>query len=249
MNVSRTRAGPLFLTAVLFASLAAPSLAAQEQTEPGRVHGRVIDLDGERPLEGAVVRVATAGLEVMTDAAGRFTLNALAPGRHPLVVELAGYASRTDTLEIEAGTTLDVEIALSRAVVELPPIRVEARSRDLERLGFYDRRANEPGGYFVTADEIARRMPAYTSEILRRFPSVRIEYLGPGRRSVVFLRGVRCVPDVYLDGVKYPRGTADVDQVSPGSIAGIEVYIGALTPLQYRTNSCGAVLLWTKRGG
>jgi hypothetical protein len=66
-----------------------------------------------------------------------------------------------------------------------------------------------------------------------------------------------CEPDVYLDGIRMrdriPSSPAEnqldtVDLVPPAAIEGVEVYIGAVAPIQY-DHPCGVILIWTRRGG
>jgi hypothetical protein len=43
-------------------------------------------------------------------------------------------------------------------------------------------------------------------------------------------------------------GYETVDDIPPQQVAGIEVYAGiSEAPVQYQTNGCGVVLVWTKR--
>ena len=52
-----------------------------------------------------------------------------------------------------------------------------------------------------------------------------------------------------VDGLPVSDGANDLDSfVRPGEIGGVEVYNSAIgVPVQYGANSCGAVLIWTKR--
>jgi outer membrane receptor protein involved in Fe transport len=106
---------------------ASPALA---QLQTARVQGTVVDSQGQ-PVPGAAVVLADPlGSVVQTatsDAAGRFSLADVAPGRFTLRAEPAGAAGQSAwmPLTIEAALPLDV-------VVRLPPrleeaIRVEGR--------------------------------------------------------------------------------------------------------------------------
>ena len=55
-----------------------------------------------------------------------------------------------------------------------------------------------------------------------------------------------CVLDLYLDGAR--TADADLNQVPPEWLEGIEIYAGPDTPTEYSgPNPCGVVLLWTRR--
>ncbi len=59
-----------------------------------------------------------------------------------------------------------------------------------------------------------------------------------------------CIPDLYVDGLitggrpGEPKLTSH-DVVDPDDVEAIEVYIGSMTPIQYRA-TCGVILVWTR---
>ena len=135
--------------------------------------------------------------------------------------------------------------------IELEPVEVTIRSLDLERSGFYDRAARGFGTHFTPGD-LERMQPVLLSDALRgRVPGVRVVQSVIGGQSYLVGRGRSftrgdCVLPVWIDGVR--SFDTDIDQISPGSIAAVEVYQGPGTPPQYGFDACGAVLLWTRRG-
>jgi len=235
---------------VLLACLVQPLAASPVATQSaGRIYGRIIEAGRQSPVVDAAVTLVGRDLRAVSDGAGRFLFRDLPAGRYTLRVERISFRTREDTVEIEEDERIDVIIPLGASPVALAPIIVELRSTELERLGFYDRRDHEAGGNFVTAADIERRVPQFVSDMFQRLPSVRVQYGGAGRRNIVFIRGGPCQPDMYIDGFKAPHGDTNVDRLSPTEIAGIEIYIGGLTPIQFRTSSCGALVIWTRRGG
>ena len=84
-------------------------------------------------------------------------------------------------------------------------------------------------------------------------PGVRVDYGIAGSFQVRMRRAVSldssaqvgCVPLVYLDDV--PVQVEWLENVVPNRIAGLEVYSGAGSPIQYN-NPCGVILVWTRRG-
>src|SRR5436190_23339343 len=106
-----------WLRARLLASilLVAASWPASAQTNTGEVDGVVRDtVGGVLPGVGVTARHRDAGLVVarVTDAEGRFFLPALRIGTWEIKAELSGFASRTDTIVLEIGRTLSLEITL-----------------------------------------------------------------------------------------------------------------------------------------
>ena len=114
------------------------------------------------------------------------------------------------------------------------------------------------GGHYIDRDAIERRNPIRTEDLFRTVPGLRLVPSGSFDYSIVSTRGgsgfnSECSPDFYLDGAKI---TVDASiggglPVNPTELYGIEVYSGPGTaPAQYMGggNSCGVVLLWTRRG-
>jgi hypothetical protein len=181
--------------------------------------------------------------------------------------ELIGYATRTDTVLVEQDRTIELIVSMARDPVDLPPIEVSVRSPRLIETGFYDRQYRSGlSGHYITRDQIENRNPRAMTDMFRGVPGVTVSYDGPGQRIIRFrrypgdvrrARGDGCVPDLYVDGVllqdqiidrnnPYAPRLRDYDIVSPSVIEGIEVYVGAATPIQYK-HPCGVVLVWTRR--
>jgi hypothetical protein len=218
----------------------------------GQLVGRVME-GGDRGLSS--VDISVVGQErarTLSNQQGRFTLRDVEPGLLVVRFSRLGYAPRTATLVVQPGRTAEVSVTMAVQPIELEPVEVTIRSLDLERSGFYDRAARGFGTRFTPGD-LERMQPVLLSDALRgRVPGVRVvqsifggqSYL-VGRRSGSFRLG-DCVLPVWIDGVR--SFDTDIDQISPGSIAAVEVYQGPGTPPQYGFDACGAVLLWTRRG-
>jgi hypothetical protein len=214
--------------------------------------GMVVDAGSGRPIDGALVAFEDAGRTIVTEGNGRFAVRELPPRTYRVTVSMLGYETRVEEVEIAPGQRFDMRIALATQPIALKPITVEARARELDRVGFYDRRI-DPGtwGTFFTAADIERRVISQVADLLHGVAGAKVHYLGVGRRIVTFNRvtgsGRGCVPPVYLDGMALPEG---IDALSPGAIAGVEIYVGTRTPIEYAAmNTCGAIVVWTKRGG
>jgi hypothetical protein len=150
--------------------------------------------------------------------------------------------------------------------VKLPVVTVQADS-SLPPLfdpdGFEARRLNATGGIFIRADEIERRHPIETEQILRGLPGIDIDHDGVVwlQRGMLSLRDALLSPkkskneintclgaQVLIDRAEMPQ-PFNVNTVSPTTIRAIEIYKGpATTPPTLRApkSVCGTVAIWTK---
>src|SRR5690606_41483104 len=79
----------------------------------GSVAGSVSDEAGD-PLEGATVTLKGVPVDpVTTGADGSFAFEGVAEGEWELVVDLAGYATATQTITVTGGTTTTVDVTLA----------------------------------------------------------------------------------------------------------------------------------------
>ncbi|HEY2395193.1 MAG TPA: carboxypeptidase regulatory-like domain-containing protein, partial [Rudaea sp.] len=81
----------------------------------GDVIGVVVDQAGSQPVAGASIRLAeNAGISVTTAADGTFHLSSVPAATYTLQVSRSGYQSRTASISVSAGQTLNIgSIALS----------------------------------------------------------------------------------------------------------------------------------------
>jgi iron complex outermembrane receptor protein len=243
MRSTRLRSA-LVLAALI--AMPAPALIAQEA--PGRFVGRVVDHDSGKPLEGARVTFRDTELAAVTDNQGAFLIRNIPAGLHAVQVELLGYETRGGPVRILPGQTMEALIRLATKPIELPPIDVSVRSPRLESVGFYVRR-DETGsqGRFITRDIIEKRNPQLLTDLFYNQHGLRVTYGGAGVRYVTVNRGGGCTPMFYIDGVRGDNSNFDV--VRPETIEGIEIYVGAVLPIQYQSSTdCGVIVVWTRRG-
>ncbi len=111
------------LPLLLIFSLFINALSAQTAALTGSLRSSATGL----PLEGATVVTATGGANALTDAAGRFRLDSLAPGRHTIQIRLIGYAPLTlPDLLLRSAAPLEVNLEMDPTAADLPPVRVTA---------------------------------------------------------------------------------------------------------------------------
>lgn len=267
----RTRPAPSRSVALLAVALlgppsaVAPALAQGTDEEPaGRSEevwaatllGRVVEASTGAPVTGARVQVVGTGREGITLESGRFRMDRLPSGVYAIRVHYLGYASGETSVELAAGGVTEVGVALKVAPVPLPDLEVtvEAGAPAGKLMGFYERRQRGLG-QFITEAEIDRLPAARTTDLLRRMRGIRVVCSSRGltrcvpvvTRAAGSLRGTRCTPQIYLDGMRM-RGFG-IDDVIPEDLEGIEVYTGpSQVPPRFGAISarCGVIALWTR---
>src|SRR5690606_33704044 len=214
--------------------------------------GRLLDAETATPIESGTMTLLSADSvpvqTVLTNEQGEFTLSAPSPGGYRLAAERIGYrSSASPVLELEEDDELRVEFLVSTEAVVLQPLTVVVpaeRTRG-QLSGFYERM--ERGlGTFIDRERIESMNPIRASDLLRMVPGVHLVPTSAGR-SVILMRG-RCVPLIYLDGMRI-RTTSIDDLVNVWDLEGIEVYRGLEVPAEFsHFSDCGAIVLWTRRG-
>lgn len=221
--------------------------------------GLVTDSATGTVLPGISVAAVEAQRVTVTDDKGHFRLEGIETGRHTILVRAFGYEpwAMRFNLTVVPGMEIDLgAVALTgQAATELDPITVEGEEY-LNSPSFqaFVRRMRTEKGTFFTAADIESEAPSRTSDLLRKVQGFRT--LGTG--DIASTRGIPsirdgfslCTVEYYVDGIH--ASLATLDQVSPGSIAGMEIYRGAAsTPPIFQgvgNSKCGVVAVWTKGG-
>ena len=236
----------------------------------GRVRGVVMAAYGNRPLGGALVRIAD-GPTTVANARGEWTITDAPVGSRVLEVRAVGYYPARLPVDVVADAP-PVTVSLVTFKAMLDTVRVTAaRVADRMNSGFEDRRRSS-AGTFLTDRDIARHGALFTSDIFRHVVGVRIgtaadtvmtimadvpEALTPigvdATERRIIMRGIGaawCIPDMYLDGAYFPNMDADAldSWVRPEHLRGIEVYTEATRPAAFHRarDGCGVILIWTK---
>lgn len=257
-HISRLNQGARCAIAALFV-VASPAAGQDQGT--ATLYGQILESPGDRPIAEARITLVPGDLSATTGASGRFVLRGIPYGRFVIRFESVGYETRVDTMRVGPGDPVDITVHLATDPLPLEPIDVVVRSANLDRAGFYERRDFGPQGTFFTARDIERYSATQLSDVMRRAPAALLIHGGPGRTLLRFNRQVGtsspipgCEPAVFVDGIliqdqlEEPR-LQDFNRVPPSAVAAMEVYVGSNTPLEYRKTACGAVVIWTKRGG
>lgn len=232
--------------------LAAQNLPGTPTPLPGRIEGRLLDTDTERPIDGATVRIQDLDIPVkVTGTSGQFRFTDVPRGIHAIEISHIAYGTGTHLVNVPEGETVYFVGRVRASAIELEPlvIEVDARVSRLEEVGFLRRQRSGWGRYFAGEDADAWRI----SQIIYSVPGLTL-YQGRSTvdRRVVFRRGrFTCTPEIYLDGVFQRWAGGDVQSVVLGlEIEGIEIYRGITTPPEFVSTGdrpCGAIVIWTRR--
>src|SRR5688500_11379437 len=111
--------------------LFAVTLPLAAQTPTGRIVGRIVDAETGRGISDAGIQVVGTTMGTISGVEGRYTVGSVPAGTVTLHVRLLGYQPKSVTgLQLDAGTTLEQDISLSPATVQLEMTVVTA---DAER--------------------------------------------------------------------------------------------------------------------
>jgi hypothetical protein len=223
------------------------------------ISGRVVDADSRAPVARAEVILTDSTARelrrIESDSTGGFFLRLTAEGSYVLRVSHLAYARyASDPVEVGPAEGVTLEIRMGRTAIPLEPIVVTARS-STRMAEFHQRRLTNAFGRFMTEEEIDRRSPLQTSDLLRGVAGIALSPVRTRGRTITRITLPssfgRCEPAFWVDGVRLSATGAPVDDVlSPETVAGIEVYSStAGAPAQYAdSRGCGTILFWTRTG-
>lgn len=215
------------------------------------VSGTVTDSAGIG-IFAAHVSLGAGGPAATSNERGEFRVAGVPRGPVVLSVRRLGYAPGSVQLEVAGAGISGVVVRLTPLPTTLATVVVRrGRTQYSGRLGgYYERLEQRRGGVFITREQIDREKPRMLSHLLQHIPGIRARRMRGGGTGAV-MRGRNCHPLVWIDGTPMPSGEVDLDAITPTSIHGIELYLGATTtPIQYQYNrsesSCGTILLWSR---
>ncbi len=235
---------------IILALLIAPAAAAQA------VQGRLVAQETQVPVHGGTVHLLSADSQAVaraiTDARGRFTLQAPRPGRYWMLARAPGYeTSQTDLFAVGAqGTRVSFVIGRSPIVLDtVTAVGISPADRWWYG-GFHERLARHSSGRFITAEQMERWGYVQVTDALRSIPNLEVVPFAGGagarlRHPVTLL--TNCWANVYLNGMRVDWQA--ISSFSPADIEGIEVYTHGDAPAEYNSSmgaACGVVVVWLK---
>ena len=231
--------------------LALPIQLAFAQASTGRIVGVVRDSAGRGIGQTQISIVGSRMAE--SDSTGHYRFPSMATGTVRLIALHIGYSPETVSVVVAAAVDVRADFVM-RSVVQLLPEEMVTADPLRGKMGAFNRRKARGVGAFVTRADIEKRQPTSLSQMLRYLPGVAVTQKMAGepepvhmQRSVNSSMQAGCVVHLYVDGHPYPNG--NVDDFSPNTVEGIEVYKSASeVPADFRNRDamCGLISIWTR---
>ncbi|MFA6166268.1 MAG: TonB-dependent receptor [Gemmatimonadaceae bacterium] len=179
-----------FLRSLLVATLALAAVAsfAQSQTpRAGRVVGRIIDAGTGQGLTDVAVQLVGTKMGTMSGVDGRFSINGVSAGTVTLFARRIGYQPKTITgLFMDAGKTLEQNISLSTATMQLSAVTVSAAAERGSVSEALDQQRISIGVVSsVTAEQIQKSPDGNAAQTVQRISGVSVQ-----DGKYVFVRGL-----------------------------------------------------------
>jgi hemoglobin/transferrin/lactoferrin receptor protein len=215
----------------------------------GDLRGTITDSSG-RPLEGATVSVLTPERGVVasveTAADGTFTVTGLEPGSYVLVARATGLEDGQLAIEVTAGTSVPVTLALTVAGVR------ETVSVTASPGAALDVAVTAQAVNVISQADITHRASAVTAQAFGEETGVALQRTSPTMAGV-FVRGLTGNKvNVFVDGVRYSnsaqRGGVNtfLDLVDQAYLDGIEVLRGP-NSAEYGSDALGGSVQFLSR--
>jgi hypothetical protein len=208
-----------------------------------RLEGEVVDSVTGRPIEGVLIRM-DSGPETLSDANGRFVIEALTPGQHML-------ALLTSDCRIKWGAVFLTPGGRHTASFELaPPIGTEIQVRREAQ----ERRRSF--GRLITREQIEKLSARTLADVLRRYvPRMVGSATGDtGFTDVITQRAPNSLtgllePIVVVDGIRMHDAAETIAVIKPGEVEELEILTSSSGGWEYGSaGSAGVIKITTRKG-
>jgi hypothetical protein len=236
---------------VFFGMVSAGAQSAGAQA----VRGRVIDWETKRPVVRALVSLIDSSSRVVraitTDDSGAFVLGLPSPGYAAVRAVRLGYAPKTTKwLPFDAGDTLQMEIDMERAAVELAPMTIRAERERLKNTRVLGMNVRAFGGVIMTPTEVETYNTGARdfTDIVRsiHIPGVRVIERNDNTRCVATWRGCLLV---FVNDMRVSDPYAALDMVPPGLIDHmVYVHANEAGVLVGTGGDAGVLFIYSKMG-
>jgi iron complex outermembrane receptor protein len=222
--------------------MTAPSVPLRAQDlSPGLLVGTVTDEATGLPLAGATVEIRGQDRRATTDADGLFELDKLPSGALAVRVEIGGYATVTEQIEILPDEIGIFQFQLSPLAFALQGIVVRAWRNDPQAPSAPIEREDK---FVVSALDLLRQ----------QVPGVLVRSR-PGARSGVRVRAANSMsaspPAIYVDGIRVGEGGSNatmsaLEQIPAERVFRIRVLRGPSAQAAYADAASGVILVETR---
>lgn len=247
----RRRAGRGYAVAALVAVTHLGVGASAAEAQGPAIAGVVVDSAGI-PISGAEVGIDGSGLAVRTNDRGEFRFPRSPMPPFAVRARRLGFASVSLQITPTATDLASIRLRMLPIAHLLPSVSIvpDGITYTGRLAEYYTRLERRSAGVFITRNEIDRSNARSLSFLLERVPGVQLTR-GRVGSTVMRMRGRRCRPLVWIDGVAMPSADVDINSFPPNSLHGIEIYFGLATaPARYiglrDGATCGTLLLWSR---
>lgn len=186
--------------------------------EAGRIEGQVVGARDEAPVAGVNVLLAGTLFAAVTDAEGRFVLEAVPPGSYEVQVNALDYEAASETVTVTEGGTAQVIVELRQEGADLETVQAEAAPpADLTPRTAWTERAWE-AGVPIDLGFVVEGTPGFAAA--RRGPLGPLVLSGPSAVDVVLVDGARIIEADPLETLSPLSRVAPVAAVTLGVTAG-----------------------------
>ncbi len=247
------RPGTTHLAAVALLFLHAALAGGLHAQDVGDVRGQVTDSETGAPVSNA--RMSVDGLEraTTTDQQGRFLLADVPEGRQTLTLEHLAYGEHGEEVLVEGDGVVRVLISVSRQVIELEPLVLEAETELQLRRRTSGHRMNE-----LVREEIdaaARAGMSLDQLVAQQMPGVHVRPGGRPGGTCVEYRGAAGMDSscremtVIMDGVPVSAPSTLFPTIPLQDIERLEALSPGQAGARYGSRAGNGVLLVETRRG
>jgi TonB-dependent receptor len=165
----------------------------------GIVEGRIVDASGGSPLPGANVVVEGTSIGTSTDQNGRYQLTSVPTGSQTLTVSFVSYQTTSETVEVSAGQTVTLDVALSSRVLEGGEVVVRG-IRESQFRSVNQKRQSMNIVDALAADRIGNLPEKNVAEAVQRLPGIVLRNDRTEGRFVSIRGGAANLNNVTLNG-------------------------------------------------
>ena len=227
----------------LLAHAALPAAARAQALGP--ITGTVADAATNAAIVDAKVSVRGRPVPVPTDSAGHFVMTGVAPGTLVLQVRAVGFTAATRIVEVTAGDTASVDVALVHATTLNEVVVQDKKPLPSKRFDEFAQRRKSGRGSYWDRDDIEKSHAPTVIDLIKNARGVQPECSGTSCLVKMVSAPPGCFPEFWVDG----RPNNSFGPTMPiGDIEAVEVYNGpAQTPAEFQGGGgCGTIVIWTK---
>jgi len=198
-------------TLVASSSAAELSAVTSTQSTKGLIAGTVVDSQGAA-VPGAQLKLSPLAITVVSNNLGAFRLPEVPAGKYTLTVSYVGFVPQTSDVELAAGQSLNLSLALKVASTS-EEVLVTAERAHGEAEAINETRTADNLLQVLPAEVITSLPNANVADAIGRFPSVTL-YRIEGEGVYIQVRGTEPrLTNTTVDGITIPAPEPSVRQV------------------------------------